>query len=108
MPSVFRFLSIVVVASGCAYAPFTPTASQTVRGAIVATQVDIPAGVTISTDRDLVIQSQTDVVIRGSIVAGTGGVSGRRGPSITIVAAGDVRIAGEIRAGNGVAGPSSK
>src|SRR5688572_26467310 len=93
--------ALVLIVVGCAHVPFTPTSNSKTGGAIVASEVSIPRGVTLSADRDLVIYSTGDLRIDGEIVA-----SASRGPgvSITLISDGDVSVSGAVKAGDGFAG----
>ena len=83
-----------------------PTRNVALSGDVAFSSVNIPAGVTVLIEDDVVISSREDIVIDGSIL----GVEKARqaensnGANITLRSEGSVRIRGSLRAGNGVDG----
>lgn len=84
--------------------PFAPTSDIQANGTILASSVNIPAGVTVSAPRKLEILSLGPAVIHGVILGGNGASPGGDGASITLTSAAGITVAGTIRGGDGGGG----
>jgi hypothetical protein len=81
---------------GCNH--LAPDADASVGGVIDVDSVDIPPGVTVTAEGDVVIRSRGSVTIAGTIQGET--VEGR-GTSVTIESGGRIDVSGEVIAGTG-------
>ncbi len=84
--------------------PFMPVSSMPVSGVIMASEVLIPADVTLTAESDFTILSVGPVTIDGAVIGAPGFAPGEMAPVITILSRSEVTMAGMVVAGDGAHG----
>lgn len=115
LATVLTLIAISTQVLNATALPIVPSRDTILSGQVICSRIEIPLGVTLTASSDLLIESDDEIVIKGTLRAmastshgpAASAQSGMSGVSITLRAKNRIVVDGEVRAGSGSTAPPS-